>query len=139
MEWCAPAMFGIDSALTKAEGKTVMSKSKYISEAATRRGRRKKPGVPLDLERIHQRNGYFDGKIFYAPDRATYTFLYDDQVMVLHFDLSRRALYLKGHKIQSLDDHPQLEQMLSVFKDCLSQNPKTKDFVKFFDECVAAL
>jgi hypothetical protein len=91
------------------------------------------------LEKIFQKHGYYDGKIFYSGNRATYTFIHDDEVIVLHLDLDKKSLFLKGHKIMSLEDHPQLSQFLGQFKKCLQENPQTKEFVGSYDAIVFAL
>ncbi len=95
--------------------------------------------VAPGLEKIFQKHGYYDGKIFYSGSRATYTFIQDDEVIVLHLDLDKKALFLKGHKITSLEDHPRLSQFLGQFRKCLQENPQTKEFVRCYDAIVFAL
>lgn len=116
-----------------------MFRKEYIYEPSTRRGRRRKISSPLNLARIYKKNGYYDGKIFYSSDKVTYTFLYQDEVIVLHFDLNRNSLFLKGHKITSLDMRDDLEEFLTMFKACLQDNPKTQKFVKPVDAAVSNL
>ena len=91
------------------------------------------------LEKIFQKHGSYDGKIFCSDSRATYTFIHEDEVIVLHLDLDKKALFLKGHKITSLQDHPRLSEFLSQFKKCLQENPQTKEFVRSYDAIVVAL
>ena len=116
-----------------------MHNEEYIYEPHSHRGRRKKAGTPVDLERIHEKNGHYDGKIFYSATKVTYTFVEGNEVVVLHFDLEKNALFLKGHKITALSDHPQLSVLLVRFKQCLTENPKTKIFVKPFETALISL
>ena len=117
----------------------IMVTKEYIYEPSRRRGRKRKLSTPLNLERIYKKNGSYDGKVFYSADKVTYTFLYEDDVIVLHFDMNRNNLYLKGHKITSLDMRENLEEFLTMFKKSLQDNPKTEKFVKPFDTVVSKL
>ena len=116
-----------------------MLRHEYIFESERRRGRKKKVTAPRDLDSTHQKNGYYDGKIFYSDDKVTYTFVSEDEVVVLHFDLNRHSLFLKGHKISSLDIRENLQEFLGQFKKCLMDNPHTQKFVKPFDAVVSSL
>ena len=116
-----------------------MSKQEYIYEPHSHRGRKKNPNKPVDLERLHRRNGHYDGKIFYSVDKVTYTFVHEGDVIALHFDLEKAVLFFKGHKILSLDAHPNLRAFLSRFKQCLTDNPKTAKFVKPYESVLASL
>src|SRR3989339_1657814 len=78
------------------------------------------PGKP------HKRMGYYDGKIFFASDRATYTFVHEDAVVILHLDVARSSLYLNGHKITSMNEQDELPEFLERFKKCLASNPQTQ-------------
>lgn len=91
------------------------------------------------LEEIFQKHGSYDGKIFCSASRATYTFIHEDEVIVLHLDLDKKTLFLKGHRITSLQDHPRLPEFLGQFKKCLQENPQTKEFVRSYDAIVFAL
>ena len=93
--------------------------------------------LPTDLQETHRKHGYFDGRFFYSSDRATYTFLYKHQVIILHFDVGKKHLYFNGHKITALDVHADLPEFLEQFKKCLMQNPQTKELLHQFD-CVLA-
>jgi hypothetical protein len=92
-----------------------------------------------ELERIHEKDGYYDGKLFYSKDRVTYTFVSKGEVISLHLDLLRNALFLKGHRISTFEDHSNLAEFLSRFKKCLLDNAKTKKFVPTYDTIVSGL
>ncbi len=122
-------------------GKRNMKKQHNISEhqltSRYRNKRNRKAAIGLD--EIHKKHGYFDSKIFYAKDKATYTFLKGDAVIVLHLDISRHCLYLNGHKVTSIDAHPDLSDFLTVFKQCLEENSMTQNFIQPFDTIVSHL
>lgn len=115
-----------------------MFRQDYILASAKKRGRKASSDAP-NLEKIHKKNGYYDGKIFYSADKVTLTFVHHDEVMVLHLDLNRRSLFLKGHRVMSLDFHPDLAEFLGRFRKCLDDNIKTKGFLPTFDGVVATL
>lgn len=93
----------------------------------------------LPLENIYRKNGHFDGKLFHAKDRMTYTFLFQGEVIVLHFDKERRALFLKGHKIADLTGEQDLYDHLKRFKLAMLANPKAEGFVQAFNGVLAEL
>lgn len=92
-----------------------------------------------DLEKIFEKDGYYDGKIFYSGTRATYTFIHEDEVISLHLDLEKNAIFFKGHKITSLDTHPNLSDFLGKFRQCILDNPHTQDFIKVYDAVISGL
>ncbi|MBF0104338.1 MAG: hypothetical protein HQM16_03315 [Deltaproteobacteria bacterium] len=118
---------------------TIVDKQEYIFKSFRKRGRRPKMIKPVDLDYIHQKDGYYDGKIFFSFDKVTYTFVDNEEVVVLHYDSVKNSLFLKGHKIVSLNQHPDLELYLSKFKKCLIENSKTEKFVKPFDAVISSL
>lgn len=101
--------------------------------------KQKKPGVGWSLEKVHNQQTYYDGKIFYAANKVTYTFVFEEEVEVLHFDRDRHALFFKGHRIEFLSIHPNIKEFLSDFRRLLEENPQTKEFLGPFDETVEHL
>lgn len=120
-------------------GKVAMEHKQTIYEPLQTEKKKKKRGQPWSLEKVHNQKRYYDGKIFYAADKVTHTFVFEEEVVVLHFDLSRHALFFKGHKIESLEIHPNINEFLSNFRRLLEENPQTKEFLGPFDEAVAHL
>ena len=114
-----------------------MENKEYIYEPQTQK-KKKKSGA-WSLERVHDQKRYYDGKIFYGADRVTYTFVYDDEVVVLHFDVNRKTLFFKGHRVESLSIHPQIKEFLLSFKERLVENEQTKEFLESFEMAVAHL
>lgn len=43
-----------------------------------------------------------DSNLFLAPDRATLTFIANNEVASIHFDLSHKEIYYKGRNIKNL-------------------------------------
>lgn len=72
-----------------------------------------------DVEAIFQKEGQYDGRLFSRNDRATYTFLDDDAVICLHFDLGRSELFLNGTRVVTYDQHEKLVEYLTKFKKAL--------------------
>ncbi len=114
-----------------------MENKEYIYEPQSQK--KKKKGGAWSLEHVHNQKSYYDGKIFYGADHVTYTFVYDDDVVVLHFDVSRQTLFFKGHRVESLAIHPHIKDFLSSFKERLLENAQTKEFVESFDVAVKHL
>lgn len=91
------------------------------------------------LDQIIKSNGYNHGKLFHSHDKATYTFVYDNEVISLHFNVQKQDLYLKGHKITNLEVHPLLNDFLLRFKKALMEDAETKHFIPLFDTTVNRL
>ncbi len=91
------------------------------------------------LDRIIQTQGYDQGRLFSSRDKATYTFLFESDVISLHCDLTKKILYLKGHKITEWRDHPSLREFIARFRKALSGKNTSDDFVKRFDTLVARI
>lgn len=92
-----------------------------------------------NLEQIIQEKGYEQGRLFLAKDRATYTLIYHDQVLSLHFDVDKKSLFLNGHKLNSLDDHPDLDKLLLIFNKELVSAGALKEFIAEFGASVSKL
>jgi hypothetical protein len=117
-------------------GKVAMEHKQTIYEPLQTEKRQKRQAQPWSLEKVHNQKRYYDGKIFFAADKVTHTFVFEEEVVVIHFDLSRNALFFKGHKIESLEIHPNIKEFLSHFRQLLQENPQTKNFLEPFDEAV---
>lgn len=92
-----------------------------------------------NLDDIIQERGYRDGQIFCTPDKATYTFVYDDDVVALHFDARRHDLFLKGRKLHDQKDAPHLDEFLERFKRALAIHATGKSLLKAFSTAVSQL
>lgn len=92
-----------------------------------------------NLEEIIRKNGYERGKLFYAADKATFTFIHHDEVVSLHFDLKKQGLFLQGHKISFLSDHENLEELLSLFKRELIAHKAPRELMTVFDATLSRL
>lgn len=86
-----------------------------------------------ELESIIKGSGYDNGRLFASKNKATYTFLYETEVVSLHFDAVKQVLFLKGHKITNLENHPRLSEFLARFKKVLLQHRAAKKLLIPFD------
>jgi hypothetical protein len=98
-----------------------------------------KSAFRTDLDRIIRKQGYDSGRLFSSSDKATYTFVYGAEVISMHFDLNRHDLFIKGHRIAALDDHPNLGEFLARFKKALTERCCDKAFLNAFDTAVSRL
>lgn len=92
-----------------------------------------------DLDHVLHKNGYFDGKLFYAHDKATYTFIHDDDVITLHLDQTRKTLFFQGHKVTDLSFYPHLGEFIAVFKKLLMQNDQAHHLANALDGALLTL
>lgn len=120
-------------------GNEAMEHKQTIYEALQTEKKQKKQAQAWSLEKVHNQRRYYDGKIFYAADKVTYTFMFEEEVVVLHFDRDRQALFFKGHRVESLNIHPNISEFLTEFRRLLEENPQTKEFLGSFDVAVGHL
>lgn len=96
----------------------------------------KGPGESLNndgvLDQVIVTKGYDQGTLFHSSDRSTYTFLHENDVIALHFDFTRELLYLKGHKITNLSQHPSLGVFLQRFEKVLVEHKVSSEFLECF-------
>ena len=92
-----------------------------------------------ELEQVIQKNGYSQGQLFYASDKATYTLIFREEVISMHFDAKRQGFYVQGHKIVTLNDVENLEELLVLFKRELVAKKISKDVLAAFDATVSRL
>lgn len=97
-----------------------------------------KQAQTVDLDNVIKDKGYNEGKLFVAKDKATYTFLNHDSVISIHFDVSKRSLYLQGHKISNIDSDEVLEQIIS-FKKILSSNQRGRRLLPELEETISKI
>lgn len=66
-----------------------------------------------------QIRGFTDARVFIHPDRATLTFFYKGTVASIHFDLTRREIFFKGHNVKNRKLTQEEWQWLKEFGQCL--------------------
>lgn len=92
------------------------------------------PGfAPPILAKAFKKNGLYDGKLFHSEDKVTYTFLTDQEVVSLHFDLKSGAIFYKGHKLENFELAPEQKQHLQQFLKVL-EKPETAVFAKAYQK-----
>src|SRR5262245_5838281 len=86
------------------------------------------------IGKLFKKHGIYDGKLFFSPDKVTYTFLRDEELISLHFDKKKRTLFFKGHNMAHMSLDPQQLHDLEQFHQELAKNPKTKNFAPAFEQ-----
>lgn len=75
----------------------------------------------------------FDGKLVYDKKCATYTFLDDANVVCLHYDKARQAIFFNGRKVTDLTAYKNLPRFLESFKKALLNHKIQPKFLRSFD------
>lgn len=81
-----------------------------------------------------KKRGAYDGKMFHAKDKVTYTFVANEEVVSLHFDRSRQTIFYKGHNISNIDLKPEQVEYLEQFREALEEDPETSNMVHAYNE-----
>lgn len=82
-----------------------------------------------NYDHLFKKHGVLDGKMFYTSDKVTYTFVDNDEVISLHFDINRKTIFYKGHNISNVELTPLQCQHLIQFKNELEKHGETGSFV----------
>lgn len=77
-----------------------------------------------------------DSMLAVFKDRATYTFILDDDVASIHFDRRRGEIFFKGHNIHNLKLTESQINALKHAKEVFLNDPKAK---KLFNDYSATL
>lgn len=94
--------------------------------------------APLDLIRLMGGNARkVKGKRFKAPDsmlavyknRATYTFIMNDEVASVHFDVTRGEIFFKGHNIKNLELTNEQKEALVMLQWILEEDEEGKQLL----------
>lgn len=100
-----------------------------IEQELTRAG--PKPFMePPVLGRLFQKKGVYDGRLFHSSTKVTYTFVNEKEVISLHFDKSRGAIFYKGHNIENSALAQGQVGHLQQFLDALKKEKATQPFVR---------
>lgn len=79
-----------------------------------------------NIEKIFEPHGIYDGKMFYTSDRVTYTFVDKKEVVSLHFDKNRQAIFYRGHNIINLSLTDEQKNHLGRFAKEMEKDPQTR-------------
>ncbi|HBF12772.1 MAG TPA: hypothetical protein DDW49_05195 [Deltaproteobacteria bacterium] len=85
------------------------------------------------LGQFYKKKGVYDGKLLHSASKVTYTFVGDNEVISLHFDRDRKAIFYKGHNIENIELSNIQQAHLEKFRQALIKNPGTKDMIGDFD------
>ncbi|MBI2340711.1 MAG: hypothetical protein HYU99_10185 [Deltaproteobacteria bacterium] len=83
-------------------------------------------------------HGVYDGKMFYTHDKVTYTFVDNKEVVSLHFDKKRQAIFYRGHNIANLNLTDDQKRHLDRFAEELDKDPQTKSFSPIYSKALGA-
>lgn len=75
------------------------------------------------LGTLFHKKGVYDGKLFHAGDKITYTFIDEREVISIHFDKRRGCIYYNGHSLTNLELTPQKISHLEQLREALSRSP----------------
>ena len=88
---------------------------------------------PPSFDRIFKKHGMYDGKLFTAANRVTYTFVAEKEAVSIHFDSQRKTIFYKGHNIANMPlDSAQL-QHIGQFRHALEKDRNGHPFIQEFD------
>lgn len=72
---------------------------------------------------LFHKKGVYDGKLFHANDKITYTFIDDRKVVSIHFDKRRSTIFYNGHSLENLEVTEQNTAHLDQLRHALSRSP----------------
>lgn len=75
----------------------------------------------------------FLGKLFFDSEQATYTFLFENEVICLHYDQRRQSIFLNGRRVNNLLDDANLPEFLAGLKKALLEHKVDSAFLRAFD------
>lgn len=79
-----------------------------------------------------KKRGVYDNKLFCSMDKVTYTVVDENEVVSLHFDNTRQAIFYKGHNLENLKMEDIQVQHLEEFREAIERNPKTRSFAESY-------
>ncbi len=75
----------------------------------------------------------FLGKLFFDTEQATYTFLFENEVICLHYDQRRQSIFLNGRRVNTLLDDANMPEFLAGLKKALLEHKVDSTFMRAFD------
>jgi len=89
--------------------------------------------------KLFQPRGVYDGKMFHSGSKITYTFVYKKEVVSLHYDRQRKAIFYKGHSVANMKLSADQIQHLQRFGSELQRNDQTRTFANAFNKILKSL
>ncbi len=86
--------------------------------------------------KLFKKDGVLDGKMFHTTEKATYTFISNNEVISLHFDREKKTIFYKGHNISNLSLTPLQLSHLELFKKELGKKGEMQSFVRPYTEAL---
>lgn len=90
------------------------------------------------LSYYFQPQGFYDGKVFFTRSKVTYTFVFEKELIVLHFDKAKKSLFFKGHNLENIAFETPLEEHFLRFQEIMGSKPETKKMLSAFNEALHA-
>lgn len=78
-----------------------------------------------------------DSMLAVYRDRLTYTFIFQEEVASIHFDLQRRETFFKGHNIRYMELSEEHHRALWNLAEVLAQDREGRGFVEAYRETLA--
>lgn len=115
-------------------------REKRVHEVKGTRRSPKKPFVEIPtIGKLFQPRGVYDGKMFHSAGKVTYTFVDQKEVISLHFDRQRKAIFYKGHNILNIKLTSNQTQHLERFGVELHRDMGTRNFTNAFQKVLSAV
>lgn len=93
------------------------------------------PMKPTPMEAL----GFRQGQLFSSPDRLTLTFFMGDQVASIHFDLTRREIFFRGHNVKNMTLTQEQWVVLRNFDKLIKQENCNPEIIQSYEECLAQI
>ena len=90
--------------------------------------------------RVQRKNGKSpDSMLAVYKNRATYTFIFDEDVASIHFDSERREIFFKGHNIRNLELSEKHLHALSEFQQILMEDEEGRELADSYEATLTRL
>ena len=83
--------------------------------------------------------GFREGKLFSSPERLTLTFFMGDQVASIHFDLSRREIFFKGHNVKNMTLTQDQWIALKNFSKLIKKEDCPPNIIQAYEDCLGQI
>lgn len=89
-----------------------------------------------NIDKLFEPHGVYDGKMFHTTDKVTYTFVDNKEVVSLHFDKRRQAIFYRGHNIANLSLTDDQKNHLERFARELQKDSHTRTFAGAYSKAL---
>lgn len=89
-----------------------------------------------DLPPSFNLNFFREARLFLGEHRATLTFIADQEVASIHYDMQRDEIFYKGHNVKNLTLMESQFESLQRFTDYLAQAPQADPLRRSYLACL---